>query len=93
MPSLGQALSILFGLVGLVLFAAAALTPRDDGSRLYPRETICLCAMGLLSLAAVLVSDTDVGVVIKLGLVGAILTIIGARLFSYHRRRVLLAAK
>jgi hypothetical protein len=89
MPSLGPWLAALSGLTALVLVYCASITARDDGSRLYPRETIGLCAIGLGFLATAMLVEPNGRTLYVLVLVGLILATIGGRLFVYQRRRAL----
>jgi len=87
MPSLGPWLAALSGLAAIALVCCAIITPRDDGSRLYPRETVGLCAIGLGFLATVLLVEPNGRTLYVLVLIGAILATIGGRLFLHGRRR------
>lgn len=89
MPSLGPWIASLSGLAAVVLFFAAGGTPRDDGSRLYARETIGMCATGLGFLATVMLTEPNGRTLYILLMMGFILATIGGRLFFYHRRRTL----
>ena len=86
MPTLGPWLAGLSGLAAIVLVYCASVTARDDGSRLFPRETIGLCAMGLGFLASVMLLEPNGRTLYLLVLIGAILATIGGRLFVYCRR-------
>ena len=89
MPSLGNWLAGLSGLAAIVLFFAAGDTPRDDGSRLYARETIGMCATGLGFLATVMLTEPNGRTLYILVMIGFILATVGARLFFYRRRGAL----
>jgi hypothetical protein len=86
MPSWGPWLAALSGLAAVVLFCGAFATPKDDGSRLFPRETIGLCAIGLGFLATAMLVEPNGRTLYVLVLIGAILATIGGRLFAFRRR-------
>ena len=75
-----------------VMFGCAVAIPRDDGARLYRRETVGFCAMGLASLCRTGFLVKDWSDVMGMSMPVLAFVVIGLRLFIQARRHATAAA-
>jgi hypothetical protein len=77
---------LIYTAAAIVIFVFSLKTPADDGSRIYARDMLRLCAMGIFWLGRVASKETDIQDFLYATIPAAVLVVIAIRLYSIGHR-------